>query len=270
MKLVSFNINSVRMRIHQVEAIIERHQPAFIGLQEVKVQDSEFPFDALDHLGYEIHTHGQKGHYGVAFLTNLPVIEVFKGLPGDTEDSQKRLIGAKLALPNGDSMTVYNGYFPQGESIHHETKFPAKRAFYAGLQNLLEQQHSHTENLVVMGDVNISATDQDIGIGENNRKRWLQTGKTSFQPEEREWMQRLMDYGFTDSYRALYTEGDLYSWFDYRSKGFERDPRRGLRIDQIMLTKSLMGKCTDAGVDYTIRSMEKPSDHCPIWSELDL
>lgn len=270
MKLISFNINSVRARIHQVQAIVASHQPAVIGLQETKVQDSEFPHAELADLGYEIITHGQKGHYGVALMTNLPVINAYKGLPGDTEESQKRLVGAELALPNGKTMTVYNGYFPQGESIHHETKFPAKRAFYQGLQDLLEDRHKASDNLVVMGDMNISATDTDIGIGEDNRKRWLRTGKTSFQPEEREWMQRLLGYGFTDSYRDLHPEGDQYSWFDYRSKGFEREPVRGLRIDQILLTQSLMAKCQQAGIDYQIRGMEKPSDHCPIWAEVDL
>ena len=269
-KLISFNINSVRARIHQVQAIVASHQPAVIGLQETKVQDSEFPHTELADLGYEIIAHGQKGHCGVALMTNLPVINAYKGLPGDTEESQKRLVGAELALPNGKTMTVYNGYFPQGESIHHETKFPAKRAFYQGLQDLLEERHAASDNLVVMGDMNISATDTDIGIGEDNRKRWLRTGKTSFQPEEREWIQRLLGYGFTDSYRELHPAGDQYSWFDYRSKGFEREPVRGLRIDQILLTQPLMEKCQQAGIDYEIRGMEKPSDHCPIWAEVDL
>jgi exodeoxyribonuclease-3 len=268
--IISFNINSVRARIHQVKAIVDNYHPAVIGLQETKVQDSEFPHSQLAELGYEIITHGQKGHYGVALMTNLPVLDTYKGLPDDTEDSQKRLVGARLALPNGSDMTVYNGYFPQGESLDHPTKFPAKRAFYQGLQDLLEHRHTADEQMVIMGDMNISATDTDIGIGEDNRKRWLRTGKTSFQPEEREWMQRLLDYGLQDSYRELYPQGKEYSWFDYRSKGFERDPRRGLRIDQILLTSSLMQYCPSAGIDYQIRGMEKPSDHCPIWAKLDL
>jgi exodeoxyribonuclease-3 len=267
--IISFNINSVRARIHQVKAMVDNYQPAVIGLQETKVQDSEFPHADLADLGYEIITHGQKGHYGVALMTNLPVLATYKGLPDDNEDSQKRLVGAKLALPNGSEMTVYNGYFPQGESLDHPTKFPAKRAFYQGLQDLLETQHTADEQLVVMGDMNISATDIDIGIGEDNRKRWLRTGKTSFQPEEREWMQRMLGFGLMDSYRELHPHTTEYSWFDYRSKGFERDPRRGLRIDQILLTSNLMQNCQAAGIDYQIRAMVKPSDHCPIWAKLD-
>ena len=165
-------------------------------------------------------------------------------------------------------MTVYNGYFPQGESVDHPTKFPAKRDFYQGLQEVLESRHSADEQLVVMGDMNVAATDTDIGIGEDNRKRWLRTGKSSFQPEEREWMQRLLGYGLLDSYRELYPEANDYSWFDYRSRGFEREPRRGLRIDQILFTQTLMQQCQAAGIDYQIRGMEKPSDHCPIWAKL--
>jgi exodeoxyribonuclease-3 len=266
--LVSFNINSVRARIHQVKAIVDSYQPAVIGLQETKVQDSEFPHEDLSELGYEIITHGQKGHYGVALLTNLPIITAYKGLPDDTDDSQRRLVGAKLSLPNGSEMTVYNGYFPQGESVDHPTKFPAKRDFYQGLQAVLESRHSTDEQLVVMGDINIAATDTDIGIGEDNRKRWLRTGKSSFQPVEREWLLRLFGYGLYDSYRELYPDAKDYSWFDYRSRGFEREPRRGLRIDQILFTQTLMQQCQAAGIDYQIRGMEKPSDHCPIWAKL--
>lgn len=119
--------------------------------------------------------------------------------------------------------------------------------------------------------MNIAPVDQDIGIGEPNMKRWLKDGKTSFLPEEREWLQRISNWGMTDLYRHHYPDvDDLFSWFDYRSRGFERDPKRGLRIDLIMATRGILDLSLDAGIDYDIRSMEKPSDHCPIWSELDL
>ena len=270
MHLVSFNINSIRARIPQLEAIVEQYQPAVIGLQETKVQDVEFPIEETRRLGYETIFHGQKGHYGVALMTNLPILKVIKGLPGDTEDSQKRLVGAVLQLPNLDTMTVFNGYFPQGENIEHVSKFPAKRDFYKGLTNLLNTQYNSTDHIVVMGDVNIAAQDIDIGIGDDNRKRWLKTGKASFQPIEREWLSDLYKFGLTDSYRQLHPQDQDYSWFDYRSRGFEREPRRGLRIDQILLTDRLMDHCKTAAIDYNVRGMEKPSDHCPIFVELDI
>lgn len=270
MYLVSFNINSIRARIPQLEALSSAYQPAVIGLQETKVQDLEFPIEETQRLGYQTIFHGQKGHYGVALMTNLPILKEIKGLPGDTQDSQRRLVGAVLQLDNGETMTVLNGYFPQGENIDHATKFPAKRDFYAGLTRFLNEHYKASDHLVVMGDINIAATDIDIGIGEDNKKRWLKTGKASFQPVEREWLDRLMQFGFTDSYRALHPQEQQYSWFDYRSKGFDREPRRGLRIDQILLTNSLQNRCLEAGIDYQVRGMEKPSDHCPIFVKLDL
>lgn len=270
MYLVCFNINSIRARIPQLEAIVAQYQPAVIGLQETKVQDSEFPIEETKRLGYETIIHGQKGHYGVALMTKLPILKVIKGLPGDDEGSQRRLVGAVLQLPNGDTMTVFNGYFPQGENIEHVSKFPAKRDFYAGLTSLLNTEYKSSGHLVVMGDINVAAQDIDIGIGEDNRKRWLKSGKASFQPEERQWLSDLRQCGLTDSYRQLHPKLEAYSWFDYRSRAFEREPKRGLRIDQILLTQGLVDCCKKAGVDYHIRGMEKPSDHCPIFAQLIL
>ena len=119
-----------------------------------------------------------------------------------------------------------------------------------------------------MGDINISPLDLDIGIGEVNRKRWLKTGKCSFQLEEREWLTTLMDWGFTDTFRRLHPErSERYSWFDYRSRGF--DDNRGLRIDVILATKSLSEQCIESDIDYELRAIEKPSDHAPIWSTFE-
>ena len=121
-----------------------------------------------------------------------------------------------------------------------------------------------------MGDINVAPIDLDIGIGEVNAKRWLKTGKSAFLPEEREWVDQLMAWGLIDSYRLLNPKvADRFSWFDYRSKGFEDEPKRGLRIDLIMITKPLVDRLINAGIDYNIRGMEKPSDHAPIFIELD-
>ncbi|WP_110664968.1 exodeoxyribonuclease III [Salinicola halophilus] len=271
MRLVSFNINGIRARLHQLQALIDTHAPDVIGLQETKVQDSEFPREAVEAMGYHVHYHGQKGHYGVAMMTRLAPTAVYLGLPDDDEDAQRRLIGVTLTLPDGAPLTVYNGYFPQGENVEHPTKFPNKRAFYAGLNAMLESRHRPEERLAIMGDFNISPEDRDIGIGEASRKRWLREGKTSFQPEEREWLSTLKAWGLSDSYRRCYPESDdTFSWFDYRSKGFERDPKRGLRIDYLLATESLAELTRDAGIDYDLRGMEKPSDHAPVWSEFSL
>ncbi|MEH6651538.1 MAG: exodeoxyribonuclease III [Motiliproteus sp.] len=271
MKIISFNTNGIRARLHQLEQLIASQQPDVIGIQETKVHDDEFPREAIEAMGYKVHFHGQKGHYGVCLISKQEPVALQKGFAGDDEDAQKRMIIGDYTTPNGGTIRVANGYFPQGESIQHETKFPAKRKFYADLQDYLINDCDPQQPLVVIGDMNISSTDLDIGIGEDNRKRWLRTGKSSFQPEEREWLQRLMDWGLTDSYRDQHPDSiDFYSWFDYRSKGFDREPRRGLRIDLILATQTLMDRCTGTGIDYDIRAMEKPSDHCPVWATFDI
>lgn len=263
---MSFNINGIRARQHQLEAIREQYNPDVMGLQETKVHDEQFPLADVQSLGYHVEYFGQKSHYGVALLSKTAPIFVQKGWPWDSEESQKRFIHARYLI-NGQQYDVLNGYFPQGESRDHETKFPAKAAFYDDLQRYLTENFSATDNVILMGDMNISPEDTDIGIGEPNRKRWLKTGKCSFLPEEREWYQRLLSWGLVDSYRLHFPDSmEQFSWFDYRSKGFDDEPKRGLRIDHILIPPALTARCNAAGIAYDIRAMEKPSDHAPIWA----
>lgn len=271
MIIVSFNVNSVRLRLHQLQALIDAHAPDVIGLQETKVVDEQFPVEAINEMGYQAAYAGQKTHYGVAMLSRTPMSDVHIGYKTDDESAQKRLITATVQSPKGASVTVINGYFPQGENRKHDVKFPAKERFYQDLQTKLEQEHTPADNLALIGDFNVAPVDADLGIGPDNVKRWLRSGATSFLPEEREWMQRLSNWGLDDSYRVLYPDkNDKFSWFDYRSKGFDRDPKRGLRIDHVLCTKSMTRTLKNSGIDYDIRAMDKPSDHCPVWSEFDL
>jgi len=268
MRIVSFNVNGIRARPHQLKALVDDYAPDIIGLQEIKVQDSEFPQEMIDELGYRVDFHGQKGHYGVALLSKEPAQEIIRGLPNDGEDSQKRLITGVYKTPGGEEITVMNGYFPQGESRDHPVKFPAKRKFYSDLTAWLHQDFSPDQHLAIIGDMNIAPTNLDVGIGPDNAKRWLRTGKCSFLPEERQWLQELMAWGLRDSWRMKYPQEDqLFSWFDYRSKGFNREPKRGLRIDLLLSSASVIANLEDAGIAYDIRGMEKPSDHCPVWMD---
>ncbi len=269
MKLVSFNINGLRARPHQLAALVEKHQPDIIGLQETKVADEQFPLAEVEALGYHVAFHGQKAHYGVALLSKQAPQQLYRGFPWDGEEAQRRFIGGTFLAADGQPVHVFNGYFPQGESRDHATKFPAKTQFYADLQRLLEEQFQPGDRVVVMGDFNISPQDCDIGIGPDNQKRWLRTGKCSFLPEERAWMQRLKDWGLQDSFRELHPgEAGHLSWFDYRSRGFEDEPKRGLRIDLIMTSRGLRPQLAAAGIDLEIRGMDKPSDHAPVWLQL--
>jgi exodeoxyribonuclease-3 len=270
MKIVSFNVNSLRLRFHQLEALIESHNPDIIGLQETKVPDAEFPLEEICNMGYHVEFHGQKTHYGVAIMSRYPFKEVIKGLPGDNEDSQRRLIGGVFETRDGNPITVLNGYFPNGEKRDHPVKFPAKEKFYQDLTAYLNSSYQSSDALAVIGDYNIAPVDEDIGISESRIKAWLKQGHVSFLPEEREWFATLQQFGLDDTYRVKYPDAsDYLSWFDYRTRGFERSPKSGLRIDHILTTPPLTAKLEDSGIDYDIRGMSKPSDHAPVWSAFD-
>lgn len=271
MKIISFNVNSIRSRLHQLAVVIDKHEPELIALQETKVQDADFPRAEIEKLGYHAVWLGQKTHYGVAILSRSKPLKAQYGFEHDTEDSQKRLIAASYALERGQTLRLINGYFPQGESREHPTKFPGKARFYENLVSQLTAKENHQEHLLVVGDMNVAPEDIDIGIGAANAKRWLRTGKCSFLPEEREWLRRVLDWGLVDTFRQCYPhKEDHFSWFDYRSRGFEATPRRGLRIDLILASAPLAARCVAAGIDYDVRAMQKPSDHAPIWADFDL
>ena len=271
MKIVSFNVNGLRARFHQLSALIIQHDPDIIALQETKVHDEQFPRLEVEALGYHVDYHGQKGHYGVALLAKQPAMKLVRGFAADDVDAQRRFIGGWYAAADGQVVMVLNGYFPQGENRAHPTKFPAKQRFYADLRRYLGEFDPATDLVAVVGDMNVAPAADDIGIGEQNAKRWLQQGKSCFLPEERQWLQELQAWGLTDSFRSCYPDvDDSYSWFDYRSRGFEQQPKRGLRIDLILTSAPLQRHCNDCGIDSTIRAMEKPSDHCPVWAKFDL
>ena len=268
-KIISFNVNGLRSRLDQLSEVINYHQPDIIGLQETKVSNEEFPFDAIKALGYEAHIHGQKGHYGVAFLTKIPPLKIQCGFPTDDSESQKRMIHGVFEV-NGKPFHVIDCYFPQGEGRDHPTKFPAKQKFYTDLLTYLKDNFTDKDAVIVMGDMNVALHDIDIGIKPENAKRWIKTGKSAFLPEEREWLQSLLDWGLVDSYRADNPEDNTYSWFDYRSRGFEQEPKRGLRIDYVLASSAAMAIQTNSGIDLEARGHTKPSDHCPIWIDIEL
>lgn len=270
MKIVSFNVNGIRARMHQMQAIKDNLKADIVGLQEVKAMPDQIPMDDIAALGWTTEAHSQKAHYGVATLSNEPALSVQKGFLTDEADAQTRFIHTSYHTPNGEIIHILNGYFPQGENRSHETKFPAKEKYYKDLVIYLNDHFSPTDNVIVMGDINVAPLDADIGIGDHNAKRWLKTGKCAFLPEERKWVDDLLNWGLIDSYRMLNPDvTDRFSWFDYRSKGFEDTPKRGLRIDLIMITKLLADRLVNAGIDYETRGLEKPSDHAPIFIELD-
>ena len=171
MKIISFNVNSIRMRLHQLAVVIEKHQPEIIALQETKAQDADFPLDAIQELGYHAIRFGQKTHYGVALLSRTEPVVAQYGFASEADAAQRRLIAASYTLANGQTLRVINGYFPQGESREHPLKFPNKAHFYEDLYSQLTSQEDPQEWLLVVGDMNVAPEDNDIGIGADNANR---------------------------------------------------------------------------------------------------
>ena len=268
-RTMSFNVNGIRSRLNQLEIILEKHSPTIVGLQEIKVSDEEFPIQAITEMGYEVSYFGQKGHYGVALLSKTSPINVIKGFPTDDNESQKRIIHGHYQY-GSETIHVINGYFPQGENRSHPTKFPAKEKFYSDLGMYMRDNLKQNDYVIVMGDMNVAPKNIDVGIGPDNMKRWLQRGICCFLPEERTWLDSIMSFPLFDTYRHLHCNDLEYSWFDYRSRGFDQDPKRGLRIDLILSSQSLLPRMIDAGIDVEARGLEKPSDHCPVWADFEL
>ena len=263
---MSLNINSVRARMETIIPFLKKHQPDIVGLQEIKVENHSFPCKEFEQLGYHLYLNGQKSYHGVATLLKEPALKIDYEFSGQKE--QKRMI----ITTSKNGIVVCNGYFPQGENRNHPQKFPYKMNFYKEFLEYLSSNFDLAQDkLLVMGDLNIAPSDQDIGIGEANRLRWLQTGKCSFLPEERQEIAKLKKMGFYDTFRELYpATNNRFSWFDYRSRGFEDEPQRGLRIDHIWVTKPLLEFCQDARIDYTLRASNRPSDHCAIFADFKL
>ena len=157
---------------------------------------------------------------------------------------------------------------PNGSEIDSE-KYKYKLEWFSKLHSFVNDLQKKNDQLIILGDFNIAPTELDVGIGEANVKRWLRDGKTAFLPEEIEMWNKIRDLGFIDSWREQNpSEASIYSWFDYRSRMFDDNPKRGLRIDHILISKNLKSSMIKTGIDYSSRAMEKPSDHCPIWIEL--
>ncbi|QJC32780.1 exodeoxyribonuclease III [Enterobacteriaceae endosymbiont of Donacia semicuprea] len=262
MKIISFNINGIRAHIHQLKLIIKIYNPDIIGLQETKVSDKEFPKKKLSELGYNIYLYGQQKYYGVCLLTKITPFNIKQGFLIN-DDDQKRLIMIDLNSSIGN-IKILNCYFPQGNNKNNIKKFRYKINFFNNLYYYMKKNLNPNNHIIVMGDINVSISNLDIGIGEKNYKKWLEQGKCSFLPEERFCIHQLLDWGLFDIWRLKHPlTNNKFSWFDYRNKGYFMN--KGLRIDNILVTKSLIKYYIDSNIDYSIRNLIKPSDHAPIW-----
>lgn len=253
MKIASWNVNSLNVRLpHLVEWLKDR-RPDIVGLQETKLEDAKFPDAALAELGYRSVFAGQKTYNGVAILSREPARDVQVGIPG-FDDEQKRVIAATV----GD-LRVVDLYVVNGKAVGDE-KYGYKLRWLDAAHDWLAAEIARHPDLIVLGDFNIAPDDRDVHDPDAWREQILCS------TPERDALGRLLSLGLHDSFRLHHDEGGQFSWWDYRAAGFRRN--LGLRIDLVLLSDALKGRCTAAGIDREPRTWERPSDHAPVIAEL--
>ena len=255
MKIASWNVNSLNVRLPHLQRWLQEFQPDVVGLQETKLEDARFPHEALAAEGYVSAFSGQKTYNGVALLARGHAIEdVQRGIPG-FDDPQQRVIAATI---NG--VRVIDLYVVNGEAVGSE-KFEYKMRWFAAVHDWLRQELTRHPKLVAMGDFNIAPADIDV----HDPKRW--NDKILCSTPEREALGSLTSLGLHDSLRLLHPEAEKqFSWWDYRLAAFQRG--WGLRIDLLLVSDALKDAVTGAGIDIEPRTWERPSDHAPAWVEL--
>jgi exodeoxyribonuclease-3 len=261
MKIATWNINGVKARIAQLEGWLAQARPDVVCLQEIKSIDEGFPAAPLEALGYNVVTHGQKGFNGVAILSRTPLDDVSRGLPGDPEDVQARYIEAVATSPAGRVVRVASIYLPNGNPIGTD-KFTYKCRWMERLEAHARALLRLEEPLVLAGDYNIIPEPVDA----KEPAAWM--GDALFQPESRGAWRRLLALGLTDGLRACRPEPGVYSFWDYQAGAWQRN--NGIRIDHLLLSPQAADRLVSADVDKSPRGAEKPSDHTPVWVELDV
>ncbi len=255
MRIITWNVNSIRPRLERALALLKRHDPDVLCLQEIKTIDEDFPRDVFEAEGWHVETHGQKTYNGVALISKKPAADVVRGLPGDAPDAQRRLIAGTF-----DGVRVINIYVPNGQSPDSD-KFVYKLDWLEQLLAMVGEAHSPDDPVVLLGDFNIAPDERDV----HDVERWK--GQVHFHPKEHEILARLSAWGFLDVFRWHHRGDGLYSWWDYRGGGFPRD--HGLRIDLILGTETMAERSDDCFIDRKEREGEKPSDHAPVVADFE-
>ena len=257
MKISTWNINSLTVRLPQVLDWLAANPVDVLCLQELKLSDDKFPLKELEAAGYHSAVFGQKTYNGVAILSRTPARDIVKNIAGFV-DEQSRVIAATLDMPDGE-VRVVNGYFVNGQSPGSE-KFDYKMNWLEGLRDWLREELQAHPNLVLLGDFNITADDRDSYDPEGLRETIHHTS------EERRHFQALIELGMVDAFRMFDQPEKSYSWWDYRAMAFRRN--RGLRIDHILVSEALKPLVRSCIIDKLPRKNERPSDHVPVVVEL--
>lgn len=256
MKIVTWNVNSIRARVSVVIEWLNHTQPEIVLLQETKCLNEMFPRQEFEDLGYNIALHGQKTYNGVAILSKSPIEDVTCGLPSLAEDPQARYIEAVVG-----KVRVASVYVPNGQEIG-SSSYTYKLNFLQKLKDHLEQLLTYNEVCVVGGDYNIAPTDQDV----HNPQLWAD--KILCSNLERKAFHSLCHLGYQDAIRLYHNDIGPFSWWDYRAQAFTKN--NGLRIDHLLLSPAAVDYSQDCNVDINPRSLEKTSDHAPVWCTLNL
>ncbi|MEM9794489.1 MAG: exodeoxyribonuclease III [Pseudomonadota bacterium] len=258
MKIATFNINGVKARLPALLTWLEEARPDVAVLQEIKSVDEAFPREPIEDLGYSVHTHGQKGFNGVALLSRLPVEDMTLGLPGDDEDVQARWIEAVVmgVLP----VRICGLYLPNGNPAPGP-KYDYKLAWMERLRSRAASILSQEEVAVVAGDYNVIPQPEDCA----EPKQW--ESDALYLPQTRAAFRQIVNLGYTDALRATSGAAETYTFWDYQAGAWERND--GIRIDHLLLTPQAADRLQHCEVDAHVRGREKPSDHVPVWIDLD-
>lgn len=252
-KIATWNINSIRVRLEQLINWLQTNQPDIMALQETKVQDHDFPHEAIENAGFYVTFSGQKSYNGVAIISKKQPEEIITDIPS-INDPQRRVLGVTI-----DDLRLINLYVPNGTDLA-SPNFLYKLQWLAKLKDYLKEQLKEYKNLAVVGDFNIAPTDFDVYDPRIWHDRLLVT------PPERDAFFELINLGLFDSYRIFEPEKRDYTWWDYRHNGFARN--QGLRIDFALLSAQLKNNCQKYYVDKSMRAQERPSDHAPVVVEI--
>lgn len=254
MKIASWNVNSLKVRLPQVLDWLAAHGPDVLALQETKLADDQFPVDAFSGTGWHVAYSGQKTYNGVALVSRAQPADVVTDRQG-LHDEQRRILAATL-----DGVRVWNLYVPNGQEVGSD-KYDYKLDWLARMAAHLLDELARHEHLVVVGDFNVAPTDADV----HDPEAWA--GRIHCSEAERAAVQRLLDLGLVDTFRRFAQPARSFSWWDYRANAFRRD--RGLRIDLVLASTALAGRCTAAAIDVAPRRHERPSDHAPVMADFD-
>jgi exodeoxyribonuclease-3 len=253
MKIATWNVNSLKVRLPHLLDWLARRQPDALCLQETKLEDAKFPVDELRAAGYHAACSGQKTYNGVAILSRTPLAGVASGIPGFA-DEQRRVVAASIG-----NVRLVCAYFPNGQSPDSD-KFQYKLKWLAALTDWLRGELSMHPRLALLGDYNIAPEDRDV----HDPKAW--EGQNLVSEPERAAMRGLVALGMQDAFRLFEQPAGSYTWWDYRMQAFRR--KMGMRIDHILLSPDLAKRCTSCSVDIEPRKLERPSDHAPVIAEI--